>query len=73
MQITKLSIIIPAYNEGPTIHLILDKLQKVQLENNIEKEIIIINDFSKDNTEEDIFNYISNNNDLKSQYFNHEL
>lgn len=27
MHINKLSIIIPAYNEGPTIHLVLDKIQ----------------------------------------------
>ncbi len=50
----KLSIVIPAYNEGPTIHFILDKLQRVTLLNNIEKEIIIVNDCSKDNTEEAI-------------------
>ena len=33
----KLSIIIPAYNEGATIHLILDKIKSVELRNNIEK------------------------------------
>ena len=49
MKITKLSIIIPAYNEGPTIHLILDKIKTVQLVNDIAKEVIIINDCSKDN------------------------
>ena len=27
-----LSIIIPAYNEGPTIHRILDKIKKVPIE-----------------------------------------
>jgi glycosyltransferase involved in cell wall biosynthesis len=32
----KLSIIIPAYNEGKTIHLILDKIKNVNLLNNIE-------------------------------------
>jgi glycosyltransferase involved in cell wall biosynthesis len=42
-MIQKLSIIIPAYNEGRTIHLILDKLKKVTLLNGIEKEIIIVN------------------------------
>lgn len=49
-EIKTLSIIIPAYNEGPTIHFILDKLKKVALLNNIEKEIFIVNDCSKDNT-----------------------
>lgn len=69
----KLSIIIPAYNEGPTIHFILDKLQKVNLLNNIEKEIIIVNDCSKDNTEVAIKNYIAQNPSLNIQYFKHEV
>jgi len=38
--IKKLSIIIPAYNEENTIHLILDKIKSVSLINNIEKEVI---------------------------------
>lgn len=69
----KLSIIIPAYNEGATIHFILDKVKKVQLLNNIEKEIIIVNDCSKDNTEAAIHHYISENTDLTIQYFKHEV
>ncbi|MEY5042278.1 MAG: hypothetical protein RLZZ414_1842, partial [Bacteroidota bacterium] len=52
----KLSIVIPAYNEGQTIHLILNKVKAVQLLNDIEKELIIVNDCSKDNTEEAIKN-----------------
>ena len=47
----KLSIIIPAYNEGKTIHQILNKLKKISLINGVEKEIIIVNDYSTDNTE----------------------
>ncbi|WP_165022834.1 glycosyltransferase family 2 protein [Dysgonomonas sp. ZJ279] len=54
----KLSIVIPAYNEAPTIHLILNKVLDVQLINNIQKEIIIVNDFSKDNTAEVVEAYI---------------
>ena len=69
----KLSIIIPAYNEGPTIHFILDKLQQVRLLNNIEKEVIIVNDCSKDNTEEAIRKYIISNPTLNIQYFKHEV
>lgn len=69
----KLSIIIPAYNEGPTIHFILDKLQRVSLLNAIEKEIIIVNDCSKDNTEEAVKNYMAQNPSLNIQYFKHEV
>ena len=69
----KLSIIIPAYNEGKTIHFILDKLKSVSLINNIEKEIIIVNDASKDDTEESINRYISENKELNIQYYKHPV
>ena len=68
-----LSIVIPAYNEGRTIHLILNKVKDVILPQGVEKEIIIINDFSKDNTEEAIIKYKSENSDLNIQYYKHEV
>ena len=68
----KLSIIIPVYNEGPTIHLILDKIKKVTLFNAIEKQIIIVNDCSIDNSEKVIMAYIKNNQTLNIDYFKHE-
>jgi len=46
----KLSIIIPAYNEARTIHNILDKVEAVKLINGLEKELVIVNDCSKDDT-----------------------
>jgi len=72
MIISKLSIIIPAYNEGPTIHQILNKVKEVQLINNIQKEIIIVNDFSKDNTEESILRYKNENPELDIRYVKHD-
>ena len=72
-MIQKLSIVIPAYNEGATIHLILDKVKDVTLKANIEKEIIIVNDFSTDDTENAILNYKNANPDLNIQYFKHEV
>ena len=71
--IHKLSIVIPAYNEGRTVHLILDKVRKTVLPNGIEKEVIIVNDCSKDNTEEAIKNYISNHPELNMRYLKHEV
>lgn len=73
MMITKLSIVIPAYNEARTIHLILDKIKAVKLVNNIAKEIIIINDCSTDNTEEAIKNYMASNTDMDIQYLKHDV
>ncbi|TAE68988.1 MAG: glycosyltransferase family 2 protein [Bacteroidetes bacterium] len=72
-MVKKLSIIIPAYNEEKTIHLILDKIKQVHLLQDIEKEIIIVNDFSTDNTEEAIFNYIKQNPNIRIQYFKHSF
>ncbi|MEZ5046111.1 MAG: glycosyltransferase family 2 protein [Chitinophagaceae bacterium] len=69
----KLSIVIPAYNEGRTIHFILDKIKNVVLPNDIEKEVIIINDCSKDNTEEAIHAYQSSNTNFPIHYFKHEV
>ncbi|HRQ84147.1 MAG TPA: glycosyltransferase [Flavobacteriales bacterium] len=46
MTLSVLSIIIPAYNEERTIHLILDKVRDVVLVNGIGKEVIIVNDGS---------------------------
>lgn len=70
---TKLSIVIPAYNEGRTIHLILDQIEKVELLNNISKEIIIVNDCSKDDTEEAILRYKNAHPNMDIQYFKHEV
>lgn len=68
----KLSIIIPAYNEGKTIHLILDRIKKVELIDTIEKEVIIVNDCSKDDTENAIYEYINRTPELNITYLKHD-
>ncbi len=60
-MIQTLSIIIPAYNEERTIHLILNKVKEVQLINNIAKEVVIVNDCSSDNTLQKVNAYIQEN------------
>ena len=72
-KITRLSIVIPAYNEGPTIHFILDRVADTVLINDIEKEVIIVNDCSTDNTEEAIKNYMANHPGLNIKYYKHEV
>lgn len=72
MKINKLSVIIPAYNEEKTIHLILDKVKEVELLDNITKEVVIVNDCSKDGTEEAIHRYMEANPELGISYFKHE-
>jgi len=54
----KLSIVIPAFNESFTILKLLDKVLSVKLIFNTQKEIILIDDHSSDDTSEKIENYI---------------
>ena len=69
----QLSIIVPAYNESKTIHLILDKVKNVTLLNEIHKEIIVVNDCSTDDTGECVLKYIENNSDLEIKYLEHRI
>jgi len=71
--INKLSILIPAYNEEKTIHLILDKVKAVQLVNDIQKEIIIVNDCSSDKTVEAVENYKSQHAEMDIRLFSQEV
>jgi glycosyltransferase involved in cell wall biosynthesis len=73
MSFKKLSIVIPAFNEGTTINFILDKVKVVSLINDISKEIIIVNDCSYDDTEQAIERYIAENADIDIKYYKHEI
>jgi len=68
-----LSIIIPAYNEGRTIHRILDKVKAVELIGGLQKELIIVNDCSKDDTEDAILEYKKANPTLPISYHKHDV
>lgn len=48
---TKLSIIVPVYNEKKTLPLILEQILSVDL-GDVQKEIVIVDDFSNDGTRE---------------------
>jgi glycosyltransferase involved in cell wall biosynthesis len=73
MIITKLSIIIPAYNEERTILGLLEKVIEVQLINNIQKELIIVNDCSTDTTREKTEKYILDHPGTDIRLFNQEV
>jgi len=65
----KLSIVIPVYNEAKTIHEILDRVLQVDLNYGFEKEIILVNDFSSDNSAEVIDIYIKNHSAADMKLF----
>jgi glycosyltransferase involved in cell wall biosynthesis len=69
----KLSIIIPAYNEGATINLVLGQVTAVTLLGGMEKEVIIVDDCSQDNTEEIVKAYMAANPDVPITYHKHQV
>lgn len=68
----KLSIVIPVYNEETSIERLLDKISRLKLIDNIEKEILVVNDCSTDSTEEIVKQYISDHKEGLIKYFKHE-
>jgi glycosyltransferase involved in cell wall biosynthesis len=70
-QINLLSIIIPAFNEEKTIVSVLEKISCVNL-GKINKEVIIINDHSTDNTADVVEQYIKEKPSENIRLFTHE-
>ena len=69
MDLRKLSILIPAYNEARTIHMILDKVLEVELPGGMKKELIIVDDFSSDDTVKVVNEYISRHSESDIRLF----
>ncbi|HRG41831.1 MAG TPA: glycosyltransferase family 2 protein [Saprospiraceae bacterium] len=69
----KLSIVIPAYNEELTIKTILEKVRQVTLIGNVTKEIIVVNDCSKDGTEKSVLEYKAAFPDIEISYYKHQV
>lgn len=61
-----LSVIIPAYNEEATIHLILEKIVNLKIDRSY--EIVVVNDGSKDGTHFVIRNFIKANPQVAITY-----
>lgn len=72
LMVNKLSIIMPAFNESATIAEILDKIKRVVLCNDILKEVIIVNDFSTDDTSNIVKDYIGKNDNFNIVLFEHD-
>lgn len=65
-DLTTLSIVIPMYNEENTIKELLKKVANINLPNNINKEIIIVDDCSKDNSRRIVEEFVDS--DSKNKY-----
>ncbi|HNF48005.1 MAG TPA: glycosyltransferase family 2 protein [Chitinophagales bacterium] len=69
----KLSVIVPAYNEENTIQHILKKIAEVSLIENLQKEMIVVNDCSTDDTEMKVKEFQTQYPELEIRYFKHEI
>jgi len=69
--IRKLSIVIPCFNEAGTISDILDKVLDAPLPFKIEKEIIVVNDCSTDDTDLMVQEYLFENQSAPIRYIIH--
>ena len=68
-----LSIIIPAYNEESTIEALLDRVLSVSLIEGIAKEILVVNDCSRDGTDAVVKAYMERHPEARIRYFLHEV
>jgi|TARA_B110000483_G_scaffold156786_1_gene186169 glycosyltransferase involved in cell wall biosynthesis len=71
-MIKTLSVIIPAYNEEATIGNILTKIMEVDLTGGVQKELVVVNDCSKDETEAIVLKYKKDYPKVPLKYFKHE-
>ncbi|MEZ4900801.1 MAG: glycosyltransferase family 2 protein [Spirosomataceae bacterium] len=69
----KLSIVIPAYNEEKTIQTVLKAVASVELIGGFDKEVIVVNDCSKDGTESQVFAFKNQYPQLSLVYLKHEV
>lgn len=69
----KLSILVPVYNEENFIYKILEKLCSVELIENIQKEIVVVNDYSTDNSESRILQFQKDHAWVSLHYVKHSI
>ena len=69
LLMSKLTVIIPAFNESKTILNILQRVLDVDLTDSIQKEIVIVDDFSTDTTQQVVQQFIAANPNQEFQYF----
>jgi len=69
----KLSVIIPAFNEQATIYNILERVSTVELIQNIDKELVVVNDCSKDDTEAELLRFQRENPGIAINYQKHQV
>jgi glycosyltransferase involved in cell wall biosynthesis len=72
-MIKTLSVVVPAYNEEATITQILDSLFAVTLDQEVGMEVIVVNDCSKDATDERVQAYKAAHPSRAIRYIKHDV
>ena len=67
-----LSVIIPAFNESRYIYDILIRVDAVQLIENVQKELVVVDDYSTDNTGAEVARFGAAYPHVRLQYVRHE-
>ena len=60
------------FNEENTVAAVIDKIASVSLIGSLQKEIVIVNDCSTDNTDQVITDYMTSQPDINISYYRHE-
>ena len=68
-----LSIVIPVFNEEKTILEVLEKLKTIKLTDGVEKEFVIVNDCSSDNSEKLILDFKDENKKIQISYLKNKI
>lgn len=67
----KVSIVVPAYNEGKTIYTLLDRVASAPLPAPLDREIIVVDDCSTDQTPDVVHQFISDHSQVQVRYVRH--
>jgi len=70
--LTKLSLIIPCYNEEASIQTVLERICHISLQRGLEKEMIIVDDGSTDKTFQVISHFADQNPQFSFRILQHE-
>ncbi len=73
IQTRKLSVIVPVYNEERSVFQLLEKLSQVKLIGEVQMEIVVVNDGSKDASEEQINAFMKAHPQVELHYFPHHV
>lgn len=67
----KLSIVIPVFNEAATVYSLLERVLSASIQTGISKEIILVNDYSSDNSDQLILDFIDQHPNQNIIYCKH--